>query len=48
MPRNVDATEQPVMGTPVEVVIHAGDRAALMPLFRLADDSERAIAGYFR
>jgi len=47
MPRNVDATEQPVTGAPVEVVIHAGDRAALMPLLRLADDSERAIAGYF-
>ena len=47
MPRNVDATEQPVAGAPVEVVIHPGDRAALMPLFRLADDSERAIAGYF-
>jgi GNAT superfamily N-acetyltransferase len=47
MPRNVDATEQPVTGVPVEVVVHAGDRAPLMPLFRLADDSERAIAGYF-
>jgi len=47
MPRNVDATKQPVTGAPVEVVIHAGDRTAVMPLFRLADDSERAIGGYF-
>jgi ribosomal protein S18 acetylase RimI-like enzyme len=29
-----------------EIAIHEGDRAALLPLFRLADDSEREIAAY--
>jgi ribosomal protein S18 acetylase RimI-like enzyme len=31
---------------PVAIAPYAGDRAALLPLFRLADDSELEIAGY--
>jgi ribosomal protein S18 acetylase RimI-like enzyme len=31
---------------PPSIEIYEGDRAALLPLFRLADDSEPAIAGY--
>ena len=31
---------------PVVIAPYAGDRAALLPLFRLADDSELEIAGY--
>ncbi len=33
-------------GPPPEISIHTGHRAELIPLFRLADDSEQAIAGY--
>jgi ribosomal protein S18 acetylase RimI-like enzyme len=33
-------------GPPPEIALHTGDRAALLPLFRLADDSEAAIAEY--
>lgn len=33
-------------GPPPEIALHTGDREALLPLFRLADDSEQAIAGY--
>lgn len=33
-------------GPPPSISLHTGDRAALLPLFRLADDSDRAIAGY--
>jgi len=32
--------------TPAVIKVHTGDRAALLPLFRLADDSEREIASY--
>jgi ribosomal protein S18 acetylase RimI-like enzyme len=33
-------------GPPPAISLHTGDRAALLPLFRLADDSERELAGY--
>jgi len=38
----------PALGAAASAVIteHTGDRAALLPLFRLADDSEPAIASY--
>jgi ribosomal protein S18 acetylase RimI-like enzyme len=32
---------------PPAIAVHSGDRSALLPLFRLADDSDMEISGYF-
>jgi GNAT superfamily N-acetyltransferase len=42
--RTVQSTEQPAAA----IAVHSGDRAALLPLFRLADDSDQAVAASFK
>jgi ribosomal protein S18 acetylase RimI-like enzyme len=35
-------------GARAEIAVHDGDRAALLPLFRMADDSVQAVDAYYR